>query len=103
MRLHPSHAAIEEAMLLALAAPCLIHRQSTNESSQREIPVLQSTCLISADVRRRRKHRWGLEGIGQLPRFLTENALGKDLLFSKAFVGRECPNCAIHESTACYA
>ena len=27
----------------------------------------------------------GLEGIGQLRRFLTENALGKDLLFSKAF------------------
>jgi hypothetical protein len=34
----------------------------------------------------------GLEGIGQLPRFLTENAVGKDLLFSKVFEGRECPN-----------
>ena len=52
MRLHPSHAAMAGAMLLALAAPCLIHPQSTNDSSQREIPVLQSTCLISADVRR---------------------------------------------------
>ena len=40
---------------------------------------------------------------GPLPRFLTENALGKDLLFSKAFVGRECPNCAMHKATACYA
>ena len=39
-------------MLLALAAPCLIHPQSTNEGSQRDIPVLQSTCLITADVRR---------------------------------------------------
>jgi hypothetical protein len=39
-------------MLLALAAPCLIHPQSTNEGSKPEIPVLQSTCLISADVRR---------------------------------------------------
>jgi hypothetical protein len=103
MRLHPSHAAMAGAMLLALAAPCLIHPQSANESSQREIPVRQSTCLISADVRRRRKHRWGLEGIGQLPRFLTENALGKDLLVSKAFVGRECPNCAMHKATAYYA
>jgi hypothetical protein len=54
-------------------------------------------------LKRRRKHRWGLEGIGQLPRFLTENALGKDLLFSKAFIGRECPNCAMHKATACYA
>jgi len=52
MRLHPSHMAMAGAMLLALAAPCLIHPQSTNDSSQREIPVLQSTCLISADVRR---------------------------------------------------
>jgi hypothetical protein len=39
------------AMLLALAA-LLIHPQSTNEGSRRDIPVLQSTCLITADVRR---------------------------------------------------
>jgi uncharacterized glyoxalase superfamily protein PhnB len=52
MRLHPARAAIAGAMLLALAAPCLIHPQSTNEGSQPETPVLQSACLISADVRR---------------------------------------------------
>jgi hypothetical protein len=33
-------------------------------------------------LNRRQRHRWGLEGMGQLPRFLTENALRKDLLFS---------------------
>ena len=51
-RLHPARATIVAAMFLAFATPCLIHPQSTNEGSRREIPVLQSTCLISADVRR---------------------------------------------------
>ncbi len=45
MRLHPSHAAMAGAMLLALAAPCLIHLQSTNDGSRRDIPVLQSTSV----------------------------------------------------------
>ena len=52
MRVHPARGAIVVAMLLAFATPCLIHPQSTNEGSRREIPVLQSTCLISADVKR---------------------------------------------------
>jgi uncharacterized glyoxalase superfamily protein PhnB len=52
MRLHPARGAIVVAMLLAFATPRLIHPQRTNEGSRREIPVLQNTCLISADVRR---------------------------------------------------
>jgi catechol 2,3-dioxygenase-like lactoylglutathione lyase family enzyme len=76
MRLHPAHAAIAGAMLLALAAPCLIHSQSTNEGSQRDIPVLQSTCLITADVRRlvefyepllNRKANWSGEDYAEFP------------------------------------
>ena len=76
MRLHPSHAAMAAAMLLALAVPCLIHPQSTNEDSRREIPVLQSTCLISADVRRlvefygpvlNRKANWTGEDYAEFP------------------------------------
>jgi catechol 2,3-dioxygenase-like lactoylglutathione lyase family enzyme len=76
MRLHPAHAAIAAAMLLALTAPCLIHPQSTNEGSQRDIPVLQSTCLITADVRRlaefyepllNRKANWSGEDYAEFP------------------------------------
>jgi catechol 2,3-dioxygenase-like lactoylglutathione lyase family enzyme len=76
MRLHPSHAAMAGAMLLALAAPCLIHPQSTNDSSQREIRVLQNTCLISADVRRlvefyepvlNRKAKWSGADYAEFP------------------------------------
>jgi catechol 2,3-dioxygenase-like lactoylglutathione lyase family enzyme len=52
MKRYHARGAIVAAMLVAFAAPCLIHPQTTNEESRREIPVLQSTCLISADVRR---------------------------------------------------
>jgi catechol 2,3-dioxygenase-like lactoylglutathione lyase family enzyme len=52
MRLHPARAAIVVAMVLAFAVPRLIHPQSRRESFQGESPVLQNTCLISADVRR---------------------------------------------------
>lgn len=52
MRVHPARAALVMAMLVAFATPCLIHPQSTSDVSRREIPVLQSTCLISGDVRR---------------------------------------------------
>ena len=76
MRPHPAHPAIAVAMLLALAAPCLIHPQSTNEGSRREIPVLQNTCLISAHVRRlvefyepilNRKANWSGEDYAEFP------------------------------------
>ena len=76
MRPHPAHPAIAVAMLLALAAPCLIHPQSTNEGSRREIPVLQNTCLISANVRRlvefyepilNRKANWSAEDYAEFP------------------------------------
>jgi catechol 2,3-dioxygenase-like lactoylglutathione lyase family enzyme len=76
MRLHPARAAIVGAMFLALPTPCLIHPQSTNEGSRREIPVLQSTCLISADVRRlvefyepilNRKANWSGQDYAEFP------------------------------------
>jgi glyoxalase/bleomycin resistance protein/dioxygenase superfamily protein len=76
MRPHPVHAAIAGAMFVALAAPCLIHPQSTNEGSRIEIPVLQSTCLISADVRRlvdfyepilNRKANWSGKDYAEFP------------------------------------
>ena len=76
MKPHAAHAAIVRAVLLALAAPCLIHPQSTNEGSRREIPVLQSTCLISANVRRlvefyepilNRKAKWSGEDYAEFP------------------------------------
>ena len=76
MRPHPAHAAIAGAMFVALAAPCLIHPQSSNEGSRSEIPVLQSTCLISADVRRlvefyepilNRKANWSGEDYAEFP------------------------------------
>jgi hypothetical protein len=63
-------------MLLPLAVPCLTHPQSTNEGSRREIPVLQSTCLITADVRRlvefyepllNRKANWSGEDYAEFP------------------------------------
>jgi len=63
-------------MLLALAVPCLIHPQSTNEASRREIPVLQSTCLISEDVRGleefyepllNRKAKWSGQDYAEFP------------------------------------
>ena len=63
-------------MFVALAAPCLIHPQSTNKGSRIEIPVLQSTCLISADVRRlvefcepilNRKANWSGEDYAEFP------------------------------------
>ena len=76
MRPHPAHAAIAGAMLLALAEPCLIHPQSKNEGSRREIPVLQSTCLITADVGRlvefyepllNRRANWSGEDYAEFP------------------------------------
>jgi len=76
MRPHPTHAAIAAAMLLALTVPCLIHPQTTKEASRRAIPVLQSTCLISADVRRlvefyepilNRKAHWSGEDYAEFP------------------------------------
>jgi uncharacterized glyoxalase superfamily protein PhnB len=76
MKPHAAHAAIVGAVLLALAAPCLIHPQSTNEGSRGEIPVLQTTCLISADVRRlvefyepilNRKANWSGEDYAEFP------------------------------------
>ena len=76
MRLHPARAAIVVAMLLASATPCLIHPQSTNEDSRHEIAVLQSTCLISADVRRlvefyepvlNRKANWSGQDYAEFP------------------------------------
>jgi uncharacterized glyoxalase superfamily protein PhnB len=76
MRPHPALAAIAGAMLLRFAVPCLTHPQSTNESSLRDIPVLQSTCLISADVRRlvefyepilNRKANWSGEDYAEFP------------------------------------
>ena len=51
MRLGSVCATIAGAIFLGLAPPCLIHPQGTNESSRRELPVLQNTCLISADVK----------------------------------------------------
>jgi hypothetical protein len=77
MRPHPALAAIAGAMLLPLAVPCLTHPQSTNEGSRREIPVLQSTCLITADLRRlvefyepllNRKANWSGEDYAEFPR-----------------------------------
>ena len=76
MRPQPAHMAIAGAKLLALTTPCLIHPQSTNEGSQRDIPVLQSTCLITADVRRlvefyeplwNRKANWSGEDYAEFP------------------------------------
>jgi uncharacterized glyoxalase superfamily protein PhnB len=76
MRPHPALAAIAGAMFVALAAPCLIHPQSSKEGSGSEIPVLQSTCLISADVRRlvefyepilNRKANWSGEDYAEFP------------------------------------
>ena len=76
MRLHPARAAVVVAMLLAFAVPFLIHPQTTNEGSQREIPVLQNTCLISADVRRlvefyepifNRKANWSGQDYAKFP------------------------------------
>lgn len=52
MRLGSVCATIAGAIFLGFAPPCLIHLQSTNESSRHDVPVLQNTCLISADVRR---------------------------------------------------
>jgi catechol 2,3-dioxygenase-like lactoylglutathione lyase family enzyme len=52
MKLYPACAAIAGATFLTIVAPCLVHPQGTREASQRESPVLQNTCLISADVRR---------------------------------------------------
>ena len=63
-------------MLLPLAVSCLTHPQSTNEGSRRDIPVLQSTCLITADVRRlvefyepllNRKANWSGEDYAEFP------------------------------------
>jgi catechol 2,3-dioxygenase-like lactoylglutathione lyase family enzyme len=76
MRPHPALAAIAGAMLLPLAVPCLTHPQSTNKGSRRDIPVLQSTCLITADVRRlvefyepllNRKAHWSGEDYAEFP------------------------------------
>ena len=76
MRPHPALAAIAGAMLLPLAVPCLANPQSTNEGSRREIPVLQSTWLITADVRRlvefyepllNRKANWSGEDYSEFP------------------------------------
>jgi catechol 2,3-dioxygenase-like lactoylglutathione lyase family enzyme len=76
MRLHPARAAIVGAMSLAFATPCLIHPQSMDEGSRREIPVLQNTCLISADVRRlvefyepilNRKANWSGQDYAEFP------------------------------------
>jgi len=64
------------AMLLTLAVACLTHPQSTNQGSRREIPVLQSTCLITADVRRlvefyepilNRKANWSGKDYAEFP------------------------------------
>ena len=76
MRLHPALVSIAGAMLLPFAVPCLTHPQSTNEGSRRDIPVLQSTCLITADVRRlvefyelllNRKANWSGEDYAEFP------------------------------------
>jgi catechol 2,3-dioxygenase-like lactoylglutathione lyase family enzyme len=76
MTLHPASAATVVAILLAFATPCMIHPQNTNECPRREIPVLQSTCLISADVRRlvefyepilNRKANWSGQDYAEFP------------------------------------
>jgi hypothetical protein len=50
MRPHLALAAIAGAILLPLAVLCLTRPQSTNEGSRRDIPVLQSTCLIGGRI-----------------------------------------------------
>ena len=76
MRLHLAHAPMVGAMFVALAAPWLFHPQTKNERSRLETPVLQSTCLISADVRRlvefyepilNRKANWSSEDYAEFP------------------------------------
>lgn len=52
MKLHPTCAAIAGATFLTIVAPRVIHPRWAGEGFQRESPVLQNTCLISADVRR---------------------------------------------------
>jgi catechol 2,3-dioxygenase-like lactoylglutathione lyase family enzyme len=76
MRPPPALAALAGVMLLPLAVPWLTHPQGTNEGSRRDIPVLQNTCLITADVRRlvefyetllNRKASWSGENYAEFP------------------------------------
>lgn len=76
MKLHSACAAAVGAMFLTFVAPYLIHPQSTNEGSRREVPVLENACLISADVRRlvefyepilSRKANWSGEDYAEFP------------------------------------
>ena len=98
MRFHPDRAAIVMAVVLAFAVPCLIHPQGTKEGTQRESPVLQNTCLISADVRRlvefyevilNRKAHWSGPDYAEFP-----TSAGVPAIFSAAAQEKYIPGSA---------
>ena len=98
MRLHAACRVMVVTMLLAFAAPCLLHSQRASEGSRPEAVVLQNTCLVSADVRRlvefyepllNRKANWSDEDYAE---FLT--GAGVLAIFSAAAQEKYIPGSA---------